>query len=432
MPDRDELQQDIDSDNYEEALENAVYERAWREKLDEADETVYLAGVSKKWNHLPLITTPTDLIEIASELKASLPRATFLEGLYQMKDFEIRLEDENEPTSALNKHFQAMTPPRDDRIWESKPKPASWTVTVDRMSRTDTVQLIDRITNAKGAVIGYSLRPEGVAYLVIHNRLELSDLVNFLISPERSLTMNFFYLDKFGKPTEPVRGQFETLGKPKWASLQDFEFNTARTLETYKNKTPKEIADVTQAMTAGNPGECFKWLSEFDRETLIVDILIHSEMGNPVARQDIIQSLSTGPYARRFTRLRDYYQAANPDEDATRVILELICRAAWLTLRPLLNFKMNPNQGSKLPDSYDISSQVQSAGTVFPLDGSFSYLKNMQEMHQQLNEQLTRIAEPARAAQRALENAMPEFFRNKTMYVDGEGNVHFKNEEEND
>ena len=423
MPDPDEMQQDIDSDNLEDAYTDFAHQRLWEERLASADETVYLAGVSKIWSHLPPITSPTDLIDLASELKSSLPREVFLHALWFMKDYEIQLENHNQPTSALNEHFHAMTPPPDDRIWLDKSKPQSWTVTVDRMSRKGTIQLIDRIYNEKRSVIGYSLRPEGVAYLVVQNRLSLDDLVNFLISPTQSITRNYFYLERFGKPADPVDGQYKTLGSPKWACLQDIQHNAQRAVESYQSKTPSEIAEVSKALAERNPGACLKWLSDFDRKTIIVDILIHSNMGNPLGRDELMDKINTGPYTKRVTKLTDFYKSANPDaEKPLLMITELICRAAWLTLRPLMNFKINPNQGTTMPDpAIPIETETGPSGT--------SFLDQMNRLTEQMNSQLIAISQPARDAQRMIELAIPEYLK-KNMHVDRSGNIHLRDLEE--
>ena len=64
-----------------------------------------------------------------------------------------------------------------------------------------------------------------------------------------------------------------------------------------------------------------------------------------MVRDPFIDDMEKDTYKERVAKLMDFYETANPREPAAQVIGELICRATWVVVRRVMDFRMADDHG---------------------------------------------------------------------------------------
>jgi len=344
------------------------------------------------------IKAAMDEVKVKGKFNRSDTRVLILEGLSQMAKFTVRVSDDS-PTSDLNPLLGAICPWPDWPGWGEKGKPSNWVVAVDRMAKDG---LLERIWGTNGQCVGYTLTTRGMAYLVKFDEATGADLYSMLRGDVPDTTTNWHWLNAHGHAPEPTPNQYVTDGISKWAVLDYLNHNPNQTIQTLYDGTPAALlGEVAKAIEKKDAAVCFKFLADEHRRALIEDVLIHSNAGNPKVLRTITKDINVGPHKRRVDELVGYY--SHESEDAREVITELLCRAAWIVLRRLLDHRTNLRQGRVTRASVKDQPRVIDARGTFGFSTAMERAlrlraESINAPTKALADQLDQALAPARAA----------------------------------
>jgi hypothetical protein len=130
--------------------------------------------------------------------------------------------------------------------------------------------------------------------------------------------------------------------------------------ERYRDHSSNRLSQGLSNAYADEPAEAMKVLTKEDQRALCHDVLLHSKVDNVAVREDFIDGLYAEKvtYKDRVAKLVKTYEGAHPDSDADQIVGELICRAAWVVVRRVMDFRMADDYETAIGHVIDLPTEL--------------------------------------------------------------------------
>ncbi len=321
--------------------------------LNPQDRFAYLGWLSK---HL----------EEAGALNKASTRLTICLALAGMPNYEVK--DQDGPLAqAISRTgpipvgymemLEAIVPPITDDIWGSYGRPKSLTHQTYRMTGNDkNGKSVNLITQHEGpeipkgkAIEGVKLAPNGMCYAHIHaeGKVTKNDMVHYWLhitsGQEKPEATNPAYLALIGEGpvVEATPNQWVTPLAP-WRFLHGLTEYDIQIPERYKDKSAVDLSRALVAVHGKDAARCLGFLHRDDQVDLFYGVMENVNVGSSkYAQAKILEDLDSGRTAEaRVELLAHLWGLEHGEDDATTVIEELICRAAWVVVSRAMEYRV--------------------------------------------------------------------------------------------
>jgi hypothetical protein len=340
--------------------EDARHDFYLQDEADEAAEDYYrnLFGdevTANELNDYAVWLAPG--LAAAEALNKSGPRAVICTALAGMPDFMIDHDRDDALELSGSNMVESIVPPSGDPAWAPYGRPKTLFHQLHRMEGNDkNDKPVDLITvsyeevNRMGKQMkAYKLTRTGICYAHIHGRGAVSkdDLVKYWRHETEGVKVaatNPYYLamtDQAPPPDDSIY-QYDTPGSGKWGVLSSLMREDLTVPERYRDHSSNRLSQGLSNAYADEPAEAMKVLTKEDQRALCHDVLLHSKVDNLAVRDDFIDGLYAEKvtYKDRVAKLVKTYEGAHPASEADQIVGELICRAAWVVVRRVMDYRM--------------------------------------------------------------------------------------------
>lgn len=304
-------------------------------------------------------------LQAAEKLNKSGPRAVICTALAGMPDFMIDHDRDHALELQGSNMVESIVPPTGDPAWAPYGRPKTLFHQLHRMEGDDkNGKPVDLITvsyeevNRVGRYMkAYKLTRTGICYAHIHGRgvVSKNDLVRYWrheIQGVEVAATNPYYLamtDQAPPPDDSIY-QYDTPGSGKWGVLASLMREDLTVPERYRADSGSKLRAALGHAYSDDVPKALRFLHKDDQRALCHDVLLHSKVDNLAVRNDFIDGLMSKDitYKDRVAKLVKTYEGAHPDSDAAQIVGELICRAAWVVVRRVMDFRMADDYSGRM------------------------------------------------------------------------------------